>query len=347
MKEYKHLTLADRIRIEALRGAGLKPCDIAKQLGVHHATIYRELKRGEYQTRDYEYREIIKYSPELAHQKYRENLKYKGKMLKIGNDRKYADYIENKIAGGYSPAAVLGELKAKGMEQDFNTKICTRTLYRYIDMGLFLHITNNDMPIKKNRKARKKKILRVQKTPQAGDSIEKRPKAIEKRNIFGHWEMDTVVGKAKGKQKPALLVLTERKTRHEIIRKLQTHTAAEVVRQIDLLEHQYGKRFKDVFKTITVDNGKEFAYCREIEQSKLYSGKRTKLYYCHPYSSYERGSNENANRLIRRHIPKSTDIYHSEEEIQIIEDWINNYPRGIHGYKTARNLFDEEYKKVG
>lgn len=345
-RKFKHLTLADRIRIEALKNAGHNACDIARIIGVHHATIYRELKRGEYMTRDYEYRDIIKYSPELAHDKYRENLRSKGKMLKIGNDIAYANYIENKIAGGYSPAALLGELKAKKEENRFKTKICFKTLYKYIDMGIFLNITNKDLHIKKNKKRGSRKIRKVQKRPAAGTSIEKRPSEINERKDFGHWEMDSVIGKSKNKGKPALLVLTERKSRYEIIRKLKSHTANEVVKQIDKLEKEYGKQFKHIFKSITVDNGSEFAYSEKIEQSKRNKGKRTKLYYCHPYSSYERGSNENANRLIRRYVPKSTEIIQTDKEIQQIEDFINNYPRRIHNYHTAKEIFESELKKA-
>lgn len=336
------MTLADRHKIEALLSAGQKPCAIARILHFHHATIYREIKRGLYTTRDYEYREVKRYSSDIAHAKARENLKAKGGALKIGNDLAYANYIENKIANeGYSPAAVLGELKATGEEKKFKTKICVTTLYNYIDKGIFLTITNKDLPIKKDKKRVYHHIKRAKSAPK-GTSIEKRPKSIDSRKEFGHWEMDTVVGKAKGKNKPALLVLTERKTRREIVYKLENHTKAAVVSTINRLEKKWGSKFKDVFKSITVDNGSEFNDTAGIEQSILYDGKRTDLYYCHPYSSYERGTNENTNRLIRRHIPKSTDITHSEAEIQKIEDWINNYPRQIHGYKTAADMFNIE-----
>ena len=170
----------------------------------------------------------------------------------------------------------------------------------------------------------------------AGTSIEKRPDEVEERKEFGHWEMDSVIGK-RGKSKNSLLVLTERKTRAEIIFKLPEHTAAEVVSAVDRLERKWGELFKQVFKTITVDNGSEFADAEGLQRSIINEGeKRTKVYYCHPYSSWERGTNEVTNKMIRRKIPKGTNFDdRTEEEVESIENWINGYPRKIHGYHSA------------
>ena len=109
-------------------------------------------------------------------------------------------------------------------------------------------------------------------------SIEDRPKEINERNTFGHWEMDTVIGKAKGSG-PVLLVLTERLTRYEIIMKMKHKTAAEVIRCLNRLERKYGSRFKRVFKSITVDNGSEFMDTEGIEKSCRSKGSRTKVFY--------------------------------------------------------------------
>ena len=135
---------------------------------------------------------------------------------------------------------------------------------------------------------------------------------IQRRNIeslrddFGHWEMDTVHG-AQGKSKKVLLVLTERKTRKEIIFPIKGNKAAEVVKTLNRLERQFGEGlFRRIFKSITVDNGPEFSDFEGMEKSRRNLKHRTKLYYCHAYSSYERGSNENQNKMIRRWIPKGT-----------------------------------------
>lgn len=348
-RTFKQLTKADRIKIEALVKAGHGKQEIADQLHVHRSTIYRELKRGTYTALNSDLTNEERYSPDIADDKYRENLKSKGGTLKIGNDIKLANYIEDKIINeDYSPAAVLGELKAQGREGDFKVTICVTTLYSYIDKGIFLKLTNKHLPVKKNKKRDYKKVKRQQARAAAGESIEKRPEEIDTREEFGNWEMDTVKGK-RGKSKNSLLVLTERKTRDEIIFKLPAHTAEAVVEAVDRLERKWGEMFKEVFKTITVDNGSEFAYCEELERSILNEGeKRTKLYYCHPYSSWERGTNEVTNKMVRRKVPKGTNFDDkTDEEIAAIEDWVNDYPRRIHGYHSARELFEEEIRKIG
>lgn len=145
-----------------------------------------------------------------------------------------------------------------------------------------------------------------------------------------------------------MLVLTERKTRDEIIVKLPDQKAASVVEAIDRLERKWGNMFTKVFRSITVDNGVEFSDYEGLERSVLHEGKkRTFAFYCHPYSSWERGSNENNNRLIRRHIPKGEDFDEKQDrDIEYIENWINNYPRGIFGFKTSAQLFEEEIRKL-
>lgn len=348
-RTFKQLTKADRIKIEALVKAGHGKQEIADQLHVHRSTIYRELKRGTYTALNSDLTTEERYSPDIADDKYRENLKSKGGTLKIGNDIKLANYIEDKIINeDYSPAAVLGELKAQGREDEFTVTICVTTLYSYIDKGIFLKLTNKHLPVKKNKKRDYKKVQRQQARAAAGESIEKRPEEVDTREEFGNWEMDTVKGQ-RGKSKNSLLVLTERKTRDEIIFKLPDNTAEAVVEALDRLERKWGAMFKEVFKTITVDNGSEFAYCEELERSILNEGnQRTKLYYCHPYSSWERGTNEVTNKMVRRKVPKGTNFDDkTDEEIAAIEDWVNNYPRRIHGYHSAREMFEEEIRKMG
>ncbi len=100
-------------------------------------------------------------------------------------------------------------------------------------------------------------------------------------------------------------------------------------------------------RSFVVANGPEFSDCKKLERSVLHAGKRTKLYYCHPYSSFERGTNENLNKMIRRYVPKGTNIARIKAaDIQRTEDWINNYPRRIFGYHTAQTIFDGELSKL-
>lgn len=117
--------------------------------------------------------------------------------------------------------------------------------------------------------------------------------------------MDTVKGKQKTKK--CVLTMSERKTRNEITLPIMGAKMENVVAQLDALERRLGDRFPLVFKSITVDNGSEFQDCAGIERS-IFGGKRTKVYYCHLYSSYERGTNENLNKMLRRIFLKGTDV---------------------------------------
>ena len=204
----------------------------------------------------------------------------------------------------------------------------------------------NDLPVKGKKKKHNKKV-KTQKRAAAGESIENRPEEVKSRETFGHWEMDTVKGK-KGVTKSCMLVLTERKTRNEVIIKLQDQKAESVVDALDRLERKWGEMFTKIFRSITVDNGTEFSDYEGLERSAINEGeKRTFVFYCHPYSSWERGTNENNNRLIRRRIPKGEDFDEKQDrDIEYIENWINNYPRGIFGFKTSAQLFEEEIKKL-
>ena len=135
-KSYNHLTITNRLQIEAWQRVKIKPQQMAVQLGVHISTIYRELKRGEYEHLNTDYTKEKRYSADIAEQRYQESLRAKGADLKIGSDRIYAEYIEYKIREEkYSPAAVLGEIEAQGLE--FNTTVSKTTLYSYIDKGIF------------------------------------------------------------------------------------------------------------------------------------------------------------------------------------------------------------------
>jgi len=337
MRYFKHLTLTDRLIIETMIKQKRTPVEISKRLGVHRSTIYRELNKGFYYHTNSDLTVINAYSSDIAQKKYNINIRAKGQDLKIGNDYEYAYYIENKILNDkYSPDAVLGEIKAKGII--FKTTICTSTLYSYISKGLFINLTNKQLMYKGKRKRVYRKV-RPKKAPR-GESIEKRPEHINNRSEFGHWEMDLVIGKKK--TKPVMLVMTERLTRKEITRKIKDKSSESVIIEIDKLEQKYKKYFKMIFKSITVDNGTEFNNCKELEK-----GNRTKIYYCHPYSSWERGSNENQNKMIRIHYPKGTNFDKiTKKQIQATEQWINNYPRKIFNYRTSDDLFEGVRKSL-
>ncbi len=345
-KTFRQFTWNDRIKMETMLNMGHSKSEVAEYLHIHRSNVYREFDRGKYVHRNSDYTEEMRYSSDLGQRVHDLNKQKKGRGLKIGKDRELADYIEDKIVENkYSPAAALADVEKEREEKKFKTRISLRTLYRYIDAGIFLRLTNKHLPVKGRRKKHHKKV-KIQKRASAGKSIENRPEEVQDREVFGHWEMDTVKGK-QGITKSCLLVLTERKTRQEIVLKLKNQKAESVVDALDGLERKWGELFSRVFKSITVDNGVEFSDNEGLERSARKEGIRTSMFYCHPYSSWERGSNENQNKLIRRHIPKGTDFEGtSHEEIAYIESWINNYPRGIFDYGTAAERFEEELSKL-
>lgn len=339
-QHWSHLTPTKRIQLDAFIRAGMKPTDIAKELGVHHTTIYRELKRCTYEHLNSDYTTETRYNPEGAQARYEANLRAKGPELKIGNDYELADYLIAKIRDEkYSPEAAIGEAEVKGWP--FKTHICASTAYNYIRGEIFGNeLTVSMLPQHGKRHQPERPAGSMPRKP-AGRSIEDRPEHINDRSTFGHWEMDSVES-CQGVSN-TYIVMTERKTRWELIIPSPDKTAASVVAAIDGLEAKYGDLFPKVFRSITCDNGCEFADAAGIERSASGKGTRTEVYYCHPYRPSERGSNENQNGLIRRHLPKGTDLSTvSYEETKRIEDWLNNYPRKMFGYLCSEQLFREE-----
>lgn len=342
MRTFKHLTKTQRLMLEEYLKNKVDKKEIARFLHVHLSTIYREIKRGAYQHLiGTTWEEETRYSSDKAHNRYRENLKNKGADIKLGKDFEYAEYLENRIINGkLSPLAVLGEIKAKGLK--FNTSICVNTFYKYIERGVFYRLSIKHLPLKEKRKKHNRKLV-IKRAPK-GTSIEQRPLEILERKTFGHWEMDCVCGSTKN----TLLVLTERLTRKEIIMPMQNQKANSVINCLNIIERKFGKNFKKLFKTITVDNGSEFSDCYSLEKS-IYgkNSKRTKLYYCHPYCSCERGTNERINREIRRLIPKGSDLSkYTATQIQQVENWVNDYPRQVLNFETSNNLFKRHYAEL-
>jgi len=278
--------------------------------------------------------EKIVYLADVAQNKHDEKAANKGRGLKIGHDHKLCKYIEDKIKNErWSPDAIIGNIKAEGLK--FETTICTKTVYNYIDSDIFAGISNKDLLVKKNGKKRKhKKIRTVALNNKNGKSISERPEEVDDRLEEGHWEIDLVVGKQG--TKTVILTLVERKTRKSLYALVKNKTQKEVIKAIKRVRRQAGGNFDDVFKSITADNGSEFLDSEAIKDA----AKCGEVYYAHPYSSWERGSNENGNRILRRFVPKGTDIGKlTATDLQRIEDWVNNYPRRILGYKSANQMF--------
>jgi IS30 family transposase len=231
----------------------------------------------------------------------------------------------------WSPDAVCGYAELHGLFDD--AIVCTKTLYNYIDLGL-IAVKNIDLPMKVRLNTKKKRSRQNKRV--LGRSIEERPAEVEQREEFGHWEIDTVIGKKS--QDEALMTLTERKTRKEFILRVEVKDSEAVSVSIGDLRKRYGSLFSHVFKTITADNGSKFA-----DLGLSVEDEETEIYFTHPYTSCERGTNERHIGLIRRFIPKGKAISSvSDKTISYAENWCNQLPRKILGYRTPEECFQEE-----
>ena len=338
-KKGKHLEYSERQSIERWFNRDKRTkVEISELLDRTEKTIRNEIKRGLVKNLTSELIEIWVYSADVAQQKYEYYLKAKGPKLKIDNDYELKEYVEKSIKEDKkSPEVIAKEIK----KMNFKTKMCARTIRNNIYAGDIYDIKSTDMIYNKEYKDKNKEKRVCEKVPPE-KSIDYRPEEANTREAYGHWEGDLVIGKKK--RGAVLFTLTERKTREEIIVKIPGKRAEYVAQALDLIERRYKKIFYTKFKTITFDNGGEFRNWKSLEKSYDNRRKtaRTQVYYAHPYRSGERGSNENANRLIRRFIPKGIDITPiSEEYIQKIEDWINNYPRAMFNYKSTNEILSE------
>ena len=335
----KHLEYSERQSIERWYNRDKRTkVEISKLLDRTEKTVRNEIKRGLVKNLTSELVEIYVYSADVAQERYEYYLKAKGPKLKIDNDYELKEYVEKSIKEDKkSPEVIAEEIKGK----NFKTKMCARTIRNNIASGDIYDIKPKDMIYNKTHKEKNKGKKVCEKVP-AEKSIDYRPEKANSREEYGHWEGDLVIGKRK--KGAVLFTLTERKTREEIIIKLESKEAREVAKALDVLEKIYKKEFSNKFKTITFDNGPEFRKWKGLEKSYDNRKKkpRTQVYYAHPYCSGERGSNENGNRLIRRFIPKGTDItLISEKFIKYVENWINNYPRAMFNYKSTNQILEK------
>lgn len=329
-KKQHYMTYAERIRLEEKLRYKVPVAQIARELGFSRQTIYNEIKRGQY-IHTCQWWDELRYSADIGHQKLEQNKRKLGRPLKIGHDLSFANFLERKILHDhFSPAAALAEAR----KHDFQTSICVGTVYNYITQGVFYELTNANLLEKPTRKPRKKS-----KEPKVAHptlpSIEVRPERINRRSERGHWEMDLVVGPQNSR--PVLLTLTERVTREEIIIKLPDKRAVTIRKAIDQLERAMPD-FYQRFKSVTTDNGPEFLEYDLLRKSVL-GGTRFEIYYCHSYAAWEKGTNENHNRMIRRFFPKGTDFSKvTKKRIAAVQHWMNGYPRKILGWKCPAEL---------
>lgn len=336
-RKHKHLNFEERLLIQIRLKEGFSPYSIAKELCRAQNTILYEIRRGTIP--QIKQRKTVQHyladAGNAAYERNRKSCQRKNQRL-ICND--FIAFVCKKVLEDHWSLDACYGYATKNKLFQRTEMVCTKTLYNYVDAGL-LRVKTFDLPVKVrlNTKPKRTKAHKIK----LGRSISERPLHIEARQEFGHWEIDTVIG-SKSKGDKVLLTLVERTTRHIITLKIPGKRSSAVTEGLELLKSDYGDRFGRVFKTITSDNGLEFS-----ELSKLEDNSETKVYFAHPYTSCERGTNERHNGLLRRFIPKSKRIdSYSLDEIAFVSDWCNTLPRKILGYKTPEELFEFQLDQI-
>ena len=304
---YKHLSLTERQLIGRWLKEGRSRRQIARLLGRSPQTINNEVIRGQVQQMDTFRHYHSVYSSDYAQKQYGRHRKNSIKKTKL--DKKLSEIIVHYIKDRVSPE-VIAKVKLKGI-------ISASTVYNWLYQGR-LGLKRTDMLYPHKTKPIKPVVANPR---HYGKFIDERPESISQRLAYGHWEIDTVVlTRAKN---PVLLTLTERKTRLEVIRLISDKTSQAVNSELEKLSNQFD------FKSITADNGSEF--------SRLSEALTCEVYYAHAYSSWERGTNENHNRMIRRFLPKGTRNT-TANAVARIEMWMNNYPRKMFDYRSPNEM---------
>jgi len=325
--KYKHLSIEEREKIQELLWQKTSIRDIAKVIGRSPSSIGREINRNKPKI-------FNSYAPRLANNRALEKRKERGRKLRLKSFF-IRRYVIDHLKEGYSPEQISGRLKLEYP----NERISHESIYQYIynqawregHAGI-MKPGYHDLRVYLKRR-HKRRIAKGMRRGQRifkhkGISIEERPKEVEKRQILGHWEGDSMVSM---KSTVGLNTLVERKSGLVLISKIRNKTMEETSNTVI-------KRLRNIpCKTLTLDNGSEnFGY--EDIQKKL----QISCYFAHPYCSGERGTNENTNGLIRHYFPKGTDFDLIEEEaIQAVERTLNNRPRKRLGWRTPLEVFNE------
>lgn len=326
----QHLTDEERHSIETHLRDGWSVYKIAKDLNRPYNTVKNEITRGTvllYNGKVKRYKSSAGYAAYILH---RMSCRKKYHRLAVTDFIRYVE--KNFHENGWSLDACAGRAIASG-EFSRDRTVCTKTLYNYVDMGL-LNIKNIDLPDKLRRNTKPRKVRENKRI--LGTSIEERPENIKNRLEFGHWEIDTVVG-SKNENEPVVLTLVERKTRYCIWIIADNHTSAAIQKAIQEVLDYFGSNASKVFLSITGDNGSEFAELCKLEDGGI------RIYFTHPYSSWEKGTNECHNRMLRRFIPKGKTIgRYTTEDTLFMADFINGLPRKLLHYRTPDELFEQQ-----
>jgi transposase, IS30 family len=323
---YKHFSIEEREAIQEGLWKGKSIRTLAKELGRSHSTVVRELKRNSSPKKEL-------YRSRLAHERALESRKSRGRHERLKSER-VRIFVVAQLKRRRSPEQIAGIIK-----EELGETISHEAIYQFIYAQVYrdgygwMKPGHEDLRsfLRRRRKRRvphgARRCQRVLKPK--GPSIKARPKAVDRRSRIGDWESDTVESKD---HKPGINTLVERKTGLVFITKLKDKTgaatrAAITERLTELPQH--------VRRTITFDNGPENLDWRPIEEAT-----GAQCFFAHPYSSWERGTNENTNGLIRDYFPKKTDFTTiTDEEIAYVERELNERPRKRLGWKTPLQVW--------
>ena len=337
MKKYRRINWTERLLIEKHYNSGRTYREIAAALCRSVSSVYGEIQGGLYDHLGAETtRRPRHYSADLAQARAAAESTAKGRPIKLGHRYDYAQEVSDRIAQGQSPAVIVHSMRKAQL-----WTVSTTTLYRYIDCGYIPGVTNASLLEKLSRKQHEKETVMASRAPK-GASIDERPLSVSSRSEFGHWEMDSIVGTASGKRQ-SLLVLIERMTRFQLVLRAWAKDSASTVRMLN----RFLPRFPaGTFRSLTVDNGSEFQDCYGMEHT-LDHEQRLTVYYCHPYMATERGSNERANRILRRFFPKGRSLAKvTQKQCDTVSAWVNHLPRKMLGYACPHDLFQAEMHKL-
>ena len=311
--KFSRLTPNQRYQIFALLKEEKTVTEIAKNIGFHHSTVSREIKRnslsGKYQADE---------ANEKAFIRRKEIVKPKKLSSELWDD------VKELLGKEWSPEQISGYRKMKNLEN-----ISHERIYQFIWQDkkeggvIYKSLRHGNKRYRKRGAKKDKRGQIIGRIP-----IDKRPAIVEQRERIGDWEIDTVIGKD---HKESLVTIVERKTNFTVIKHLKTKEAQEVTEAtIKMLEP-----FKDKVKTITADNGREFAY-----HEKIATALSALFFFARPYHSWERGTNENTNGLIRQYFKKGTSFESiTEEDVKEVQDKLNSRPRKKLGFKTPNEAF--------
>lgn len=331
VKKHRRLTLKERVQIQTLLSEKKSKAYIAKKLKRAPSTIGREINKWVQNKED-------NYDAELAHWNAKDDYANKRNRDKISTYSLLRFFVYKGLLSNWTPEQISGRLKEL-YTNDPIMSISHEAIYRYIYTRPQASLNKKLIKLLVRKKTRRRPSKKRRGTGSVivnQVSIDHRPKHIELREEVGHWEGDLVIGKD---NKSAIGTIVERKTRFTLILKLSSKNAEEVAEAFSKMLNQLNTEFK---KSMTYDNGVEMARHEKI--TKLTG---MKIYFAHPYSSWERGTNENTNGLIRRYLPKGTNFNEiSQYQLQIIQQKLNNRPRKILGYKTPTEMINIELKLV-